>query len=157
MIVGVAGAACLARLHAACFAAATPPVGACWDEAAMRALLAMPGCFGWVASLAGEPCGLALARVAADEAELLTIGVCPPLRGAGLGAAMLRAVGEEAARRGAARMFLEVAAHNQPAAALYRALGFATVGRRRRYYADGADALVLAAPLPFAGPPLSAG
>jgi ribosomal-protein-alanine N-acetyltransferase len=45
--------------------------------------------------------------------------------------------------RGAAAMFLEVAAGNTPALALYAREGFAEVGRRRRYYADGADALVL--------------
>jgi [ribosomal protein S18]-alanine N-acetyltransferase len=45
-------------------------------------------------------------------------------------------------------MFLDVAEGNGPAAALYRGLGFAEVGRRRRYYPDGADALVLRRDLP---------
>jgi ribosomal-protein-alanine N-acetyltransferase len=45
--------------------------------------------------------------------------------------------------RGAAAMFLEVSDRNLPARALYAAAGFAEVGRRRRYYADGSDALVL--------------
>jgi ribosomal-protein-alanine N-acetyltransferase len=40
-------------------------------------------------------------------------------------------------------MFLEVAEANAAARALYAAAGFAEVGRRRRYYADGGDALVL--------------
>jgi ribosomal-protein-alanine N-acetyltransferase len=40
-------------------------------------------------------------------------------------------------------MFLEVSERNAAARALYAAAGFAEVGRRRRYYADGADALVL--------------
>jgi ribosomal-protein-alanine N-acetyltransferase len=52
-----------------------------------------------------------------------------------------------AAARGAARLLLEVSAANQPARALYKGLGFARQGRRRRYYADGADALILALPL----------
>ncbi|WP_254453743.1 hypothetical protein [Siccirubricoccus sp. G192] len=45
--------------------------------------------------------------------------------------------------RGAAAMFLEVAAGNPAALALYRGLGFDRVGQRRRYYPDGSDALVL--------------
>jgi ribosomal-protein-alanine N-acetyltransferase len=45
--------------------------------------------------------------------------------------------------RKAAVMFLEVAAGNVAALALYRAAGFAEVGRRVRYYADGSDALVM--------------
>jgi ribosomal-protein-alanine N-acetyltransferase len=40
-------------------------------------------------------------------------------------------------------MFLEVAERNGAARALYAAAGFAAAGRRRRYYPDGADALVL--------------
>jgi ribosomal-protein-alanine N-acetyltransferase len=48
-----------------------------------------------------------------------------------------------AAARGAAAMFLEVSDRNAAARALYAASGFAEVGRRRRYYADGANALVL--------------
>jgi [ribosomal protein S18]-alanine N-acetyltransferase len=44
-------------------------------------------------------------------------------------------------------MLLEVAAGNAPARALYAAAGFAEVGKRRRYYPDGSDALVLAAAL----------
>ena len=53
---------------------------------------------------------------------------------------------------GAGAMFLEVAAGNAPALALYAREGFAEVGRRRRYYSDGTDALVLRRDL-TAGPP----
>lgn len=38
---------------------------------------------------------------------------------------------------------LEVKAGNERAAALYRRLGFVEVGRRRAFYADGADALLM--------------
>ncbi|MBO0713017.1 MAG: hypothetical protein J2P47_17235, partial [Acetobacteraceae bacterium] len=54
----------------------------------------------------------------------------------------------EAARRGAGAMFLEVAVTNGRAQRLYQRAGFAETGRRRRYYADGSDALILCAPLP---------
>ena len=108
----------------------------------MAGLLAMPGCF----ALA-EAEGLVLARVAADEAELLTIGVLPQARRRGVGLALLRAAAGEAARLGAIRLFLEVATRNAPARALYAQAGLVEVGRRRRYYPDGDDALVLAMPL----------
>jgi ribosomal-protein-alanine N-acetyltransferase len=48
-----------------------------------------------------------------------------------------------AAVRGAAAMFLEVSERYAAARGLYATAGFAEAGRRRRYYADGADALVL--------------
>ena len=43
----------------------------------------------------------------------------------------------------AASLFLEVAADNAAARALYAEEGFCRVGQRRRYYPGGGDALVL--------------
>ncbi len=134
-----AAAGPLAALHHACFEPDRR-----WDRAAMAGLLAMPGCFAVTDGTGAEPCGLALARVAADEAELLTLGVRPAARRQGVARALLHRLGAEAARRGAGSLFLEVAVANPPALALYRAAGFAEVGRRRRYYPDGGDALILA-------------
>lgn len=92
--------------------------------------------------------GYCLARIAVDEAEVLSIAVAGAARGQGLGRALLGACLEEAKARGAARMFLEVAADNPPALALYRRMGFETCGRRPKYYprrtGEAADALVLA-------------
>ncbi len=133
-----AAAETLAALHAAAF----PPEEA-WDAAAFAAQLALPGVF---ARLHPDG-GLVLARVAGDEAEILTLAVVPAARRAGLGRALLAAAAAEAASRGARAMFLEVAAANHAARALYAAGGFVPVGRRRRYYADGQDALVLRAAL----------
>lgn len=108
-----------------------------WNEAAFRDLLAMPGAF---ALACGQ--GFVLARVAADEAEIIMLAVRPGARRAGRGMALLQAALAEARRAGAARMVLEVAADNAPATALYRACGFTEVGRRAKYYGD-TDALVL--------------
>ncbi len=127
-------AAALAALHALAF----PPAEA-WGADAMLLMLEMPGAFGlWQP---GE--GLVLARVALDEAEILTIGVVPAARRRGVGAALLVAALAEAGARGAGAMFLEVAADNAAALALYAALGFSPVGRRRHYYGPGRDARVL--------------
>ncbi len=130
--------AALARLHAACFGVPRP-----WTAAEFAALLADPAVF--VCARRG---GAALGRVAADEAELLTIAVEPAARRQGLGRALLAEVLAQAAARGAARLFLEVAADNAPALKLYRAAGFAEAGRRRGYYAGSGrapvDAIVMA-------------
>jgi len=61
-----------------------------------------------------------------------------------LGRALVREAARIAASRGAARLLLEVSAANQPARALYAGLGFIQAGRRRRYYVDGSDAVILA-------------
>lgn len=135
-----------AALHAACFDDA-------WSVADIAAVLASPGSFGILSICAGAPAGLALARVAADEAEILSIGVLPDRRRRGTARALLAGVAARAAEAGATRLFLEVAADNRAARALYLREGFAQVGRRPGYYRRGGqavDALILARAL--AGP-----
>jgi ribosomal-protein-alanine N-acetyltransferase len=82
--------------------------------------------------------GFALSRIAADEAELLTIAIDQQYRRSGLGKLLLS---EHLAnlRYGLAKaVFLEVAEHNDPASKLYVNLGFKIVGQRIGYYHDGA-------------------
>lgn len=127
----------LAALHAAAFA---PERG--WTATEI-ADLAATGAL--VADDADR--GFALISFAADEAELLTIAVAEDARGVGIGAALLEGAGGEAAKNGATRILLEVAADNAAAMALYRKSGFEKIGRRPRYYrrAEGRiDALMLA-------------
>lgn len=133
-----AHAAALAFIHARAFAG-----GERWGAEAMALQLGLPGAFGWIA---GEG-GMVLARVAADEAEILTLAVDPAQQRRGLGARLLGQAMRTAAERGACRMLLEVGEGNEAARRLYARAGFAEVGRRRRYYRDGSDALVLAAAL----------
>lgn len=127
----------LAALHALCFTSPRP-----WSAREFADLLSAPGSF-----LATQPTGFVLGRAIADEAELLTIAVHPDHRGQGQGRALLRAFEQAARDRGARRAFLEVAADNRPARALYRRAGFAQAGQRPGYYRkpDGVavDALIL--------------
>ena len=140
ILTDVAAAALLAALHEQCF-----PPGERWDQAAMTSLLTVPGCFACVAAGGAEdrPSGMALVRVAADEAELLTIGVLPEARRHGIADRLLTELVAALTARGAVRLFLEVSVANIPALAFYRAGRFVEVGRRRRYYPDGSDALVM--------------
>lgn len=128
----------LAAIHGEAF----PPAES-WDAEAFAQLLAMPGCFGWLA----DDHGFVLARIAADEAEIITLAVLPLARRLGLGAALLEQAMHHAAELGAKAMLLEVAEHNHAARALYGAAGFAPVGLRKSYYPDGSHALVLKAEL----------
>jgi ribosomal-protein-alanine N-acetyltransferase len=129
----------MAAIHKAAFAR-----DEVWDTAYIAGLLGLPNVFGFFSPTGG----MVLARSAADEAEVLTIGVIPEARNRGLGRALLDAVLAESARRGARMLLLEVASTNTPALALYLARGGVQVGERRRYYADGRDALILALPIP---------
>ncbi|NQV81762.1 MAG: GNAT family N-acetyltransferase [Alphaproteobacteria bacterium] len=135
--------AVLAALHAMCFSAP-------WSAAEMDQLLAMPGAFAAVADSPGGPGGFHITRFAADEAEIISIGVRPSARRTGLGAALLRDAMDRSMDAGARMLFVDVAENNPAAIALYRQAGFAAVGRRPGYYADPnghRDALVLRANL----------
>lgn len=82
-------------------------------------------------------------RVAADEAELLRVGVHPQHRCRGLARLLFAAGLAWLQDQGAVRLFLEVSSHNAPARDLYASLGFTGCGRRRDYYSPGEDALLL--------------
>ncbi len=128
----------MALLHARAFADRER-----WGADAIGLQLALPGAFGWI-----EPAGgMILARVAADEAEVLTLAVDPAVQRQGFGRALLERAMVTARQRGAGAFFLEVASGNGPARALYADIGFVTVGCRRGYYPGGGDALVLRRPL----------
>lgn len=121
----------LAALHADCRAIDDEP----WDRQAMADLLNAPGTFAFVAAeRSGEPVGLVIARSAGGEAEILTIGVLPDRRRRGYGAALVGAAARRAAELGGEALFLEVAADNMAAQALYRRAGFRSSGRRHGYY-----------------------
>jgi len=121
----------MAAIHAAAFP--DEP----WDAGSFATLLSQPGIIG----LIDPRGGILLLRVAADEAEILTIGVTET--GRGLGTELMRAAIGRATSLGAAVMYLEVAAGNAAALGLYKSLGFAPAGRRAKYYANGDDAVIL--------------
>lgn len=133
-----ADAEALGAIHCAAF----PPAEA-WGADAIALQIDLLDAFG----LIDPGSGMILARIAGDEAEVLTLAVVPARRRRGVGRRLLAAALGEARRRGARAVFLEVSETNEAARALYATAGFAEVGRRRRYYADGSDALVLRATL----------
>lgn len=86
-------------------------------------------------------------------ADVQTIAVVPEREGRGVGSAVLTELIAEARRRGAEDVLLEVRADNPRAQALYRRFGFTQIHLRRRYYRDGADALIMQLPLRAGGEP----
>jgi [ribosomal protein S18]-alanine N-acetyltransferase len=133
-------AAALAEIHQSCFP--DDP----WPPQAIVDIAAIPGVFGLLARDGDTPVGLALAQGLGEECEVLTLGVTTARRRTGFGRAMLAGLVSEARRRGSRSLFLEVAADNNAARALYAAQGFRQIGRRANYYrraAGPADALVL--------------
>jgi ribosomal-protein-alanine N-acetyltransferase len=112
------------------------------DSAAIAELEALV--FGTGCLLAEETLlvGYALGWMLAGEGELLRIAVRPSHRGRGLGRQLLQSFLQHPAAADAEQIFLEVRADNAPARALYERVEFTAVGRRPRYYRDGADAIL---------------
>ncbi len=133
----------IARVHTACFEEA-------WNARILTKILAMPGAFAIGVRPpvdGGNLVGFAIARIAADKCELLSLAVMPSSRNQGLGALILDAALTRAGAVKVRNFFLEVAENNHAALKLYDARGLVRVGRRQRYYdnLDGSftDALTL--------------
>ncbi|MBB6469637.1 GNAT family N-acetyltransferase [Aminobacter carboxidus] len=121
-----------------------------WSGDEFSALLEQDTVFGFAAREIGHgaeaPAGFVLARLAAGEAEILTIAVSRSHRRHGLGWRLMDAVLRELHAQRAEALFLEVDETNAPAIGLYRKFGFHEVGKRPNYYqsAQGATgALVM--------------
>lgn len=125
-----------------------------WTETAMLSDLRNPQCWYLVAEDNGSPgvidgyAGL-FAPQGALEGDIQTIAVSANARRAGLGRALMQALLDEARKRGAREVFLEVRADNPTAQHLYETLGFEQIAVRARYYQpDGVDANVMRLDLP---------
>ena len=86
--------------------------------------------------------GFIVWRVVADEAEIITVGVHPNARRIGIASAMLVLAENDAKKRGAKKIFLEVAENNTPARVMYKNNGYTQIGVRPKYY-DGIDAILM--------------
>jgi [ribosomal protein S18]-alanine N-acetyltransferase len=110
-----------------------------WTESAYRSELADTRLRHYVVAEGtnGDVLGWAGVMVIAETAQVLTIGVIPEARRRGTGRRMLAALTDEARRRDAHEMFLEVRVDNPAAQALYESDGYQRVGVRRGYYDAG--------------------
>ena len=120
-------AARLAQLHGASFHRG-------WGEGEFEAMLRERNTLVHRLRLGRKIIGFAASRMAADEAEILSIAVDERHRGRGLSRNLLLTHLGHLAGMGVRTIFLEVEENNQPARKLYERLGFAVVGRRERYY-----------------------
>lgn len=121
--------AALAQLHGASFHRG-------WGEAEFDAMLREPNTLVHRLRRGNKVIGFAVSRMAADEAEILSIAVAAKERGRGLSRGLLATHLGHLAGRGVRTVFLEVEENNQPATRLYAKTGFAVVGRRERYYRE---------------------
>jgi [ribosomal protein S18]-alanine N-acetyltransferase len=133
---GPRDAAAIAQLHGQSF-------GRGWGEDEVYQLLIDRAVIAHRAMSRRTLVGFIMSRLAADEAEILSVAIAPARRGRGLSRPLLDHHLRSLAGLGARAIFLEVDEHNAPARRLYERAGFRETGRRQGYYAGGATALVL--------------
>jgi ribosomal-protein-alanine N-acetyltransferase len=128
-----------------------------WNAAQLHDELARAWAYLWVVRAGRDDAPIAYLAtwLVADEIHVLNLATAPSHRRRGLARMLLAhaiAVGVE---RGARLVLLEVRRSNAPAIGLYRALGFAAMGVRERYYGDGEDAVEMILRLDERGQPIA--
>ncbi len=131
----------LAAMHGACFAEA-------WTAPDIARLMAMPGARTLIAlDEQSEPVAFLLARVAADEAEIITVATLAHARRQGWARRLIRRLVPELRGLNVRHLFIEVAESNVAGQELYASLGFEAAGERRGYYsrpdAEAENAIVM--------------
>jgi len=119
----------LAQLHGASFHRG-------WGESEFEDMMRERNTLVHRLRLGRKTIGFAVSRMAADEAEILSIAIDDAYRGRGLSRDLLLTHLGHLAGRGVRTIFLEVEENNGPARALYQRTGFSVVGRRERYYRE---------------------
>src|SRR3982074_2805961 len=122
-------ATALAELHGASFHRG-------WGEGEFDAMLTERNTLVHRLRVGRKIIGFAVSRMAADEAEILSIAVAASHRGRGLSRNLLLTHLGHLAGRGVRTVLLEVEENNQPARRLYERAGFGIAGRRERYYRE---------------------
>lgn len=115
-----------------------------WNYRMLASSFGTESFVGILADDGGDIAGYGGITIAADSADIGNVAVAEAYRRGGVGTSLLNGLCEEAKRRGADRVFLEVRVSNSAALRLYLKNGFKGVYARTRYYPDGEDCLVMA-------------
>ncbi|MBR2903028.1 MAG: ribosomal protein S18-alanine N-acetyltransferase [Clostridia bacterium] len=114
-----------------------------WTKEMFLSSLEIPLVRGFVCEKEAEVVGYLLGSVIFEEAEVYNVAVSPDYRKRGIGERLLETFEKSAKGDGATTCFLEVRVGNLPARTLYEKKGYAQIAVRKKYYADGEDALVM--------------
>ena len=96
--------------------------------------------------LAAQNRGFITVQNSGDDHEIIKIGVLPEYRRQGIARRLI-----QQSTDAAKRCLIDVAADNRAAIQFYQALGFREIARRRKYYANGSDAVIMEKAAPHSG------
>ena len=118
-------------------------LGGLWTEAGYQREIESPNSDLLVLLANNQVIGLGCIWAILDEGHITTLAIHPDYHRQRLGQLLLIQQLQQAGQRTHTHATIEVRASNQRALALYQKFGFQTAGRRKRYYKDGEDALIL--------------
>jgi ribosomal protein S18 acetylase RimI-like enzyme len=120
----------IAAVHAENFAAYA------WTETQFKSSLELDTTHAWTARVGSQITGFIVCQATQDQWDILMIGVAPTHQRHGIGETLIRQA-LQGASSDKAKLFLDVAADNVAALALYKKCGFVQTGQRQRYYVRG--------------------
>ncbi|MBQ3116036.1 MAG: ribosomal protein S18-alanine N-acetyltransferase [Clostridia bacterium] len=87
--------------------------------------------------------GVITYSIAGDTADIEDVVVDKNYRRKGVATSLVNAVIESVKQKNATKLFLEVREKNQGAIAFYKTQNFVEINRRKNYYPDGENAIVM--------------
>lgn len=128
---GLAAGPLMVAMQQRCFEATGERL---WNDKAGVQLLGLPGARLFLVQVKNNPVGFAFYLCASDQADLISVGILPEIRGTGLAYRLLKDCQKALKKEGICQITLEVRHANESARGLYEKLGYKTVGRRKNYY-----------------------
>jgi len=119
------------------------PMCAHWGEKGWQNEIKNPAAQIWCWEEDGEPVGFVAARLTAGFGEILNVAVLPTCTRKGIGFRLLARLLSQARLQGVEQISLEVNVRNVAAISLYSKAGFAEMGRRKKFYNEQDDALIM--------------
>jgi len=114
-----------------------------WSLAQFRQELDLPYAYIDLCWADGQLAGYHCYWLVVGEMQVLNLATAPGFQRRGVARMLLRHALDCCSVKGLQRVYLEVRTANLPAISLYRSFGFIDDGLRKRYYADGEDALLM--------------
>ena len=111
-----------------------------WNKVKFNHSLNNPNTLAYLIFQYNQVLGYSIALCASKTVDLLNICIHPDYQHQGLGAKLFA---YQLQASDAKEVFIEVRVSNHSALLFYKKLGFEVIDRRKKYYSDGEDAIIL--------------
>ena len=114
-----------------------------WSANMVKKSFENAGFQGYIAQINGVNVGFITATAVQDFADIESVFTHPDYRKKGIAKGLVAILEKDLKSQGVVKVLLEVRITNKQATALYNSCGFTEISKRKKYYPDGEDALVM--------------